>query len=286
MLTTAPPTSKEKQDGSNLRARVLTGVVAGPLVLLFTYLGGIPFIIIALLVGILTLLEFYALGAQRQIQGSAIVGIPALIALLVAFISGQFILLPIIFLVVIVAHIVLEIIRHRQDAPLDRYRLGITLAGLIYAGFPPAFLVMIRALPDGLIWIFLIFAITWGTDTLAFFGGRLWGKHPLAPRISPKKTREGALVGVVGGALLGLLLLLATNQFSPALLLLVIIGPPIAVVGDLFESRLKREFQVGDSHIAGLNIIPGHGGMMDRTDALSWVVTLFFIYFSLIGMMV
>lgn len=285
LLTTAPPTSKEVQDRSNLRARVLTGVVAGPLVLIATYLGGIPFLVIALLAGILTLLEFYALGTQRHIQGSVIIGVPALIALLVDFISGEYILLPIIFLVVVVAHIALEVIRHRQDSPFDRYRLGITLLGLVYAGFPPAFLVIIRALPNGLIWIYLIFAITWGTDTLAFFGGRLWGKHPLAPRISPKKTREGALVGVVGGALLGLILLLVTNQFTPALLLLVIIGPPIAVMGDLFESRLKRAFQVGDSHLAGLNIIPGHGGMMDRTDALTWVVTLFFIYFSLIGMM-
>ncbi len=285
MLTTAPPTSKEVQDRSNLRARVLTGVVAGPLVLIVTYVGGIPFLIAVSFVAVLTLLEFYALGIHRHVQGSAIIGVPAVIALILAFVAAQYVLIPVIFGLVIVADILLELIRHRHDSPLNWYRLGITVAGLAYAGFPPAFLIAIRLLPDGLIWILLIFAITWGTDTLAFFGGRLWGKHPLAPRISPKKTREGALVGVVGGALLGLILLLVTNQFTPALLLLVIIGPPIAVMGDLFESRLKRAFQVGDSHLAGFNIIPGHGGMMDRTDALTWVVTLFFIYFSLIGMM-
>jgi phosphatidate cytidylyltransferase len=198
--------------------------------------------------------------------------------------AGQAVLIVAIFALVVIADVVLEVIRHQHDSPLNIYRLGMTLAGLIYAGFPPAFLLVIRALPDGLLWIYLIFAITWGTDTLAYFGGRLWGKHPLAPRISPKKTREGAVVGVIGGALLGLLVLLVANRFSASMLPLLIIGPPIAVVGDLFESRLKRIFQVGDSHLAGLNIIPGHGGVMDRTDALIWVTTFCYIYFRLIGL--
>ncbi len=153
----------------------------------------------------------------------------------------------------------------------------------MYSGLPPAFIILIRALPDGLLWMFLIFALTWGTDTFAYLGGRMWGKHLLAPSISPKKTVEGAVVGVIGGFILGLFTIVASQKVTPILIILVLIAPPLAVVGDLFESRLKRYFHVGDSHLNGFNIIPGHGGVLDRTDALIWVVTLFYIYFLLIG---
>jgi phosphatidate cytidylyltransferase len=233
---------------------------------------------------VLALLEFAALGTQRHMQGSVIIGVPAVMGLILAVVAGQPGLVLAIFGLVLVADVLLEVIRRQHDSPLNIYRLGMTLAGLVYAGFPPAFLLLIRALPDGMLWVYLIFAITWGTDTLAYFGGRFWGKHPLAPRISPKKTREGAAVGVVGGVLLGVLLLLAANHFMPTLLPLLIIAPPVAVVGDLFESGLKRIFKVGDSHIVGFNIMPGHGGVMDRTDALIWVATLCYLYFGLIGL--
>jgi phosphatidate cytidylyltransferase len=276
--------SKEAQNNSNLLVRAATAVIIGPLILLVTYLGGIPFLIAGLAMAVLTLLEFAAMGAQRHMQGSVIIGVPAVIGLVLAIVAGQPVVVLGIFALALVADGLLEVIRRRNDSPLNLYRLGMTLAALVYAGFPPAFLLLIRALPDGLLWVYLIFAITWGTDTLAYFGGRFWGKHPLAPRISPKKTREGAAVGVVGGALLGLLLLLAAQHFMPALLPLLIMAPPVAVVGDLFESRLKRIFKVGDSHIAGFNIIPGHGGVMDRTDALIWVATLCYLYFGLIGL--
>lgn len=282
MNSTVNPAPKEAQNTSNLMVRLLTALVGGPLIILVTYLGGIPFLIAGLLWAVLALLEFYALGAHRHMQGSVIIGLPAVVGLVLAFYSQQYLLILAIFVIVIVADLILEVIRHADAGQLRLYRLGLMLGGLAYAGFPPAFLIAIRSLPDGLLWLYLIFAITWGTDTLAYFGGRLWGKHPLAPRISPKKTREGAIVGVVGGAILGLLVLLVSNHLTPALLLLVIIAPPIAVVGDLFESWLKRRFQVGDSHIAGLNLIPGHGGVLDRTDALVWVATLFYIYFGLI----
>lgn len=263
--------------------RALTAVIAGPLVLYVAYLGGIPFLIAGLLMAALALLEFYALGSQRHMQGSVIVGLPVVIGIVFALLNNQIILVVALFIITALAVMLLEFIRRGEDGGLGWSRLGVTLAGLVYAGFPPALMLLIRGLPSGLTWIYLIFAMTWGTDTLAYFGGRWWGKHPLAPRISPKKTREGALVGVIGGGLLGLVLLLVTGKFSPALLPLIILAPPIAVVGDLFESRLKRYFQVGDSHIAGLNIIPGHGGVLDRTDALIWVATLCYLYFALTG---
>lgn len=282
--TQSAPPSGETPKVSNLMVRAITALILGPLVLFVAYLGGVPFLLAGLVWAASALLEFYALGRERHLQGSVIVGLPAVLAMVLAFTQQQFGLVVVVFVVAGVAALALEYIRHANDAPLNYYRVGLLLAGLLYAGLPPATMIAIRALPDGMIWIFFIFALTWGTDTLAYFGGRFWGKRPLAPSISPKKTLEGAIVGVVGGALVALLLLLATGKFTPFFIPLLIIAPLVAVAGDLFESRLKRLFAVKDSHVAGLNLIPGHGGVLDRTDALMWVTMLCYLYFKLGGM--
>ncbi len=272
---------KQAQDRSNLITRAVTALVGGPLILIITYIGGIPFLITGLVMAVLSLLEFCALGNDRHIPGNIYVGLPGVIILVLLVTSHQ--PLPAILAIVVVAVAALLWDISRASPEKRWQRVGMTLAALLYSGLPPAFIILIRALPDGLLWMFLIFALTWGTDTFAYLGGRLWGKHLLAPRISPKKTVEGAIVGVIGGFLLGLLTLIASQKLTPAFLVLVLIAPPLGVVGDLFESRLKRYFHAGDSHLSGFNIIPGHGGVLDRTDALIWVVTLFYLYFLLSG---
>lgn len=273
---------KQVQDRSNLITRAITALVLGPIVLYVTYLGGVPFLVACLLWAGLALLEFYALGASRHSQGMVVLGLPIVLGIVLAFAGGQYLLELALFGIAALGALALELIRHSGDGR-SRQRILMTLGGLLYTGLPPAFMVDVRALPNGLIWILLIFAITWGTDTLAYVGGRLWGKHLLAPRISPKKTVEGAVVGLIGGFVLGLLALILSGLFTPTLIILLVLGPPLAVIGDLFESRLKRFFQVGDSHLAGLNIIPGHGGILDRTDALVWVTTLCYIMLKLTG---
>lgn len=273
---------KQVQDRSNLITRAVTALILGPIVLYVTYVGGLPFLVACLLWAGLALLEFYALGAAQHSQGMVVLGLPIVLGMVLAFAGGQYLLELALFGIAAVGALTLELIRHSRDNRSGQ-RILMTLAGLLYTGLPPAFLVDVRGLPNGLTWILLIFAITWGTDTLAYVGGRLWGKHPLAPRISPKKTVEGAVVGVVGGFVWGLLVLIFTGQFTPILIVLLVLGPPLAVIGDLFESRLKRVFQVGDSHLVGLNIIPGHGGILDRTDALVWVTTLCYIMFKVTG---
>ncbi|MBI1279555.1 MAG: hypothetical protein GC179_15620 [Anaerolineaceae bacterium] len=272
---------KQTQDRSNLITRAITALVGGPLILILTYVGGIPFLITGIVMAVLSLLEFCALGNDRHIPGNIYVGLPAAVILVLLITSHQPLLAVLAVVVAIAAALLWDVVRAKPEKRVQR--LGMTLAAVLYSGLPPAFIILIRALPDGLLWMFLIFALTWGTDTLAYLGGRMWGKRLLAPTISPKKTVEGAVVGVIGGFLLGLLTLIASQKLTPALLVLALIAPPLAVIGDLFESRLKRYFHVGDSHLSGFNIIPGHGGVLDRTDALIWVVTLFFLYFLISG---
>jgi phosphatidate cytidylyltransferase len=281
MASVQETAQKQVQDRANLITRAITTLVLGPVVLYVTYLGGAPFLIAGLLWAGLGLLEFYALGAARHLQGMVILGLPIVLGMVLAFAGGQYLLVVALFGLAAVSALGLEIIRHTGDGR-SWQRILMTLAGLLYTGLPPALMVEVRGLPGGLAWIVLIFAITWGTDTFAYLGGRLWGKRLLAPRISPKKTVEGAVIGILGGCVSGWLVLNLTGKLIPALLGLLIIGPPLAVIGDLFESYLKRFFQVGDSHLVGLNLLPGHGGILDRTDALVWVTTLCYVAFKLI----
>lgn len=273
----------EKRTPSNLLTRLLSAIIIGPLVLLFTYWGGTLFVVACLAFAALALLEFYALGHERGLQGSYIVGLPIALAMIVVFIDHQYMLLLVLLLIAFAADYVVEAVRRLDNQRSAFYRIGITLGGLLYAALPAALLADMRALPHGMVWIFMLFGITWGADTFAYFGGRFFGKHPLAPRISPKKTVEGALVGWIGGTLSGALMLALGGQLLTALLPLLVVGPLVAVAGDLFESQVKRFFGVKDSHVAGINIIPGHGGILDRTDALIWVTALCWAYLRLLG---
>ena len=134
---------------------------------------------------------------------------------------------------------------------------GVLYAGALVAAAP----LLRRSEPFGLAAVLWLFAVVWGTDTMAFFGGRLIGGPKLAPRLSPSKTWSGLVVGAVSGACLGLLV--APRAGNVLWVLGVgLLGGAIAQGGDLFESALKRRFGAKD---AG-SIIPGHGGVMDRLD--------------------
>jgi phosphatidate cytidylyltransferase len=135
-------------------------------------------------------------------------------------------------------------------------------AGVFYAGAMLVAVCLLRASwPFGLYAILWLFAVVWGADVMAYFGGRLIGGPKLWPRVSPGKTWSGFWVGVVSGAAAGLLTAPLANSF----LVLFCLGLATAAVaqgGDLFESALKRRFGVKDSG----RLIPGHGGLMDRLD--------------------
>ncbi len=141
------------------------------------------------------------------------------------------------------------------------------LTGLVYGGLGLAALAWLRLLPEtGLGWVIVALVITWTNDTFAYFAGRLFGKHKLYPEVSPNKTWEGFFGGMFG-SLLGMLVLkvgvydwLTWVDVVGVGLLGGIFGP----LGDLAESMLKRAYGVKDSG----KIIPGHGGLLDRIDAL------------------
>ncbi len=157
--------------------------------------------------------------------------------------------------------------------------LGKGLVGLLYIGFFPSFGTKILFLPHGGAWFSLLMALVFGGDTLAYLTGRLIGKHKILPQISPKKTVEGSIGGLVGSIIAGLVL----RQWLPDVPLLSMIGVAICVgavaqAGDFFESLIKRMADIKDSG----TLMPGHGGVLDRLDGilfaapLVWYAAVFF----------
>jgi phosphatidate cytidylyltransferase len=154
-------------------------------------------------------------------------------------------------------------------------RVGRLLLGALYVGGLLAFIPLVRRLDQGVGWIFVLLASSWLGDTGAYFAGRAFGRHKLAPRLSPKKTWEGAIGGFfassAGAVLFGLLFGLDTPWIVVAALggVLDVFG----VLGDLAESMLKRAFGVKDSG----GILPGHGGILDRVDSVLFAAPVLYL---------
>ena len=136
--------------------------------------------------------------------------------------------------------------------------------------------------PNGHRWLLTALAIVWAADTGAYFAGRKLGQHKLAPRVSPNKTWEGLLGGVLAGTAAGLIFALiagATAAQLPAVALVALAAVLFSVVGDLFESLLKRHANVKDSG----HLIPGHGGILDRIDGVLAALPVFALGKAVLG---
>jgi phosphatidate cytidylyltransferase len=165
----------------------------------------------------------------------------------------------------------------RGGAGPERWqRVAVTLLGVCYVNWLLGHAISLRALPDGVHWILLLVWVTWIGETAAYLVGSLAGRHKLAPGISPGKTVEGAVAQLVASVLAALAAggwLFPGLHVRDALAVGILLGV-LGQLGDLVESALKRSVGVKD---AG-NVIPGHGGMLDRIDGLLFNVPVLFYY--------
>jgi phosphatidate cytidylyltransferase len=164
--------------------------------------------------------------------------------------------------------------------PVERaaMRTGWLLGGPIYVAGTLSTLDLMHGLPHGGSWVLLSMFLAWMSDTVAYFAGKYLGRHKLYPKLSPKKTVEGAMGGLVGsmiGAVIVSLWLIPGFPLTHALGLAVVAGA-LGQAGDLFESLIKRSTGVKDSG----RILPGHGGLLDRVDALMFTASATFLYAS------
>lgn len=150
-----------------------------------------------------------------------------------------------------------------QDAPLVAVKL---IFGAFYIALSISFIVMLRATPDGPIWVlFLFWVVAWG-DTGALYVGSMFGRHKLCPAVSPKKTVEGALGGLAANVVFAWIfkILFFSSMSGLTCTVFALIVGAVGQIGDLFESEFKRAAAVKDSS----TLLPGHGGFLDRLDAL------------------
>lgn len=145
--------------------------------------------------------------------------------------------------------------------------------GVVYVAVMLSFIYLTRSLPDGKVLVWLIFLCSWGCDTCAYCVGMLIGKHKMAPVLSPKKSIEGAVGGVAGAALLGVIYAAATQGKMVEYALICAVGALISMVGDLAASAIKRNQNIKDYG----KLIPGHGGILDRFDSV--IITAPVIYY-------
>lgn len=284
-----------------LRERLVSALVGIPLALLLVWVGKLPLL---LLVVTLTALGAWELtSAMRQRRIAVLWGITLLcpIALLMALPftegdAGNFFRLWVIGLFValfssLTVHILWLPPTSDEGMPMG-WRIqsvGATILSVLYLSLF-AFPLLLRELKGrdgnelGRDVLLLLLAILWATDATAYFVGMRWGKRPIVPQVSPGKTWEGALAGVVGGTLAGILatILLPSLPNGTSLPLgqtavLAVFVSVVGQIGDLCESVLKRDLGIKD--FSGL--IPGHGGVLDRFDSL--LITAPFVYFWALG---
>ena len=263
-----------------LRARIISAMVLTPVVLAFAYLGGIPWLIIVLLAGIQAWREMVQLLQRDQFTLDRNLGLFFVIgAVIEAYIYATGVLSWSLLRPMLAGLIIFSLIwalYYKGDHPTANW--GVTVASALYLGFLLGHFVTLRERSNGMHWVMVAFALSWTTDTTAFFVGSAIGKHKLWPRISPKKTWEGLAAGSIAVIIVAPLLGTWLLDLNPWLGLLL--GVSVAAVdpfGDFAVSLFKRMARSKDSS----QLIPGHGGLLDRMDSLLFIFPIV-TYFALI----
>ncbi|MEE9542540.1 MAG: phosphatidate cytidylyltransferase [Thermodesulfobacteriota bacterium] len=195
-----------------------------------------------------------------------------------AYWYGPFLILPF-FALCIVIFSFLSYISRRDGRGLVA-DLSLRMLGVVYVSLLLTHFLLLRESRDGHWWLLFALVIVWAGDTSAYYGGRRFGKRKLAPKISPNKTVEGAFAGIIGSMAAGVIFVQIFSLSLPVFLTLLMgaLAGGAGILGDLFESYLKRRAGVKDSG----RLIPGHGGLLDRIDGTLFAVPVvyYFLFFT------
>ncbi|WEX87244.1 phosphatidate cytidylyltransferase [Sinorhizobium garamanticum] len=243
---------------AELKLRIASGVVLAAVALGATWAGGLAFQLLSVAIGLLVYYEWSTITklGESDFQGNAFGWLSQVVIAILVLFDYIHLSLPLLAAFSVLAGLWVLIRNTSWWLP----------GGIVYAGLTAVSLAAIRGADYlGLVAMLFVFAVVWGTDIFAYFTGRAIGGPKLAPAISPGKTWSGALGGTICGVLAGVAVFMA--HFSLEDLRIPIIALVLSVasqIGDLFESFIKRRFGVKDSS----QLIPGHGGVMDRVDGL------------------
>jgi phosphatidate cytidylyltransferase len=221
--------------------------------------------------------EYYqlVLPNSKWVERSVAIGLGLILSIIIS--SGEMKEISLLLGVVLLALSLLFMITS-NDLSSTISNMGIALFGILFIGFLLAYVSLIRNMPQGRLWVLFLIVTVWTGDISALLIGSLLGKHKLYPKISPKKTFEGLAGAILGSIIVALafaLFFIPSLEKKTCVLLAIGLGI-FGQLGDFTESMLKRSAQVKDSG----NLIPGHGGMLDRLD--SFLFSAPFLYYSLL----
>lgn len=270
-----------------LKQRVLTSLWFVALLMSVVWKGGdTGFTVLIAVFGVLAALEFYRMVTHNKAKPLTYFGIIWTTFFIIsrnqelaAAFANRFqpnLLLPLLFCSAVVLPIFFLMVRRPKERAFTDWVW--TIAGIMYIGWLLSHMVALRELPGGQNWVFFVLIITWISDTVAFFIGRRFGHHKLAPSVSPGKTWEGTVAGICGAAIVSLLFISNAYFRLPLapwqVIVLAILTSTVGQLGDLVESMLKRTTGVKD---AG-HMMVGHGGVLDRFDSLIFAVVMVYYY--------
>ena len=260
-----------------LRTRALTAIILLPIVIGCIYQGKLLFLALLALLLTLAEIEFCHLMARKDFRPTLVFGIGMVwLFLLDTYAPSLGLLRPGMALIVL-ASLAWQLF-YRQDSPVADWALTVT--GGLYLGLCGACLIGLRDLRDGLWWTLTTVLSIMFADSGAYFIGRAWGRHKLAPTLSPGKTWEGYLGGVIVGGLVTALLASLWHLGAVHGLVLGLLIAILAPLGDLAISMIKRHVGAKDSS----NLIPGHGGALDRVDSILWAAVIGYYYVQLFAL--
>ncbi|GAB7388250.1 phosphatidate cytidylyltransferase [Bacillaceae bacterium] len=260
-----------------MQRRIITGFIGGAAFLFIVYLGGHWYETLVFLLATIGYLEFIRLRNFSIFSWHGIVGWlnmtflldPFFLPFSFVFSTGnrqEMIFAALLFLLALT-------VLSKNRTSFDDVAFVLTVS--LFLGYGFRLMLETRLAEDGLAWTVLILSVTWATDTGAYFIGRAFGRKKLWPVISPNKTVEGALGGVISALLAAAVFACAYPFVSlPKAILLGAVGAVAAQLGDLIESAYKRHYDVKDTG----TILPGHGGVLDRFDSLLVVFYVFHLF--------
>lgn len=258
-----------------LKTRVFSALIAIPMLLGIMYAGGFILKSFFIILGLLALHEFYRMMSGISISPVTIPGYLLVLVLLLSPIYSDY--LPAGFFLIIICAVVYSVLCYPKITISD---ISLSVFMAAYIGFLLSYAVRITDFEQSF-WILLLsFLLTWSSDVGGYMAGSFWGKRKLAPLLSPNKTWAGVIGGIILTVMVSYVfsnIIEITDSNGAYALLLGIIASTMAQIGDLFISSAKRYFGVKDTG----NILPGHGGVLDRFDSYMMVVPVVYYYFLL-----
>lgn len=256
--------------------RLIIALIFIPLLLLIFWFGGIGFLSFLGLVVVLQLFELREMFLKKGFDIPILI-IPLGMFIYIAIALEQYQYAIILVFIIFLYVISIDILRNRLNEAYSR--LSAAMGALIYSPLFMAMVYRIRLLPDGRYLLLSLLGIIWITDSCAYFVGIYWGKHRGIFKASPKKSLEGFVAGIIS-AFLGAFVAMLLFDFS--WWQCFALGFSVGLMGqwgDLIESVIKRDFDVKDSS----NLLPGHGGLLDRFDSLMIAAPSFYAFAILFG---